>query len=619
MNLLSKYWLCVSWVLIFSVAGVSAAQASVIDDPNNVQWVSFRDLSSSAFSSHFTKLKNKGYRIVDADAVGGRYSSVWHKSDGRGWYKYRDMKSSTYHKRWTNLKNRGYRPIDVDAYYKGNALRYSGIWIKNTENYKWASFRNLTDAQFKDRFKEYRKKGYMPIDVEGYVVGGKLRYAIIWVENRDKLQWAERRNMSASSYKKKWTEYKAKGFRPIDFESYKKGKTQYYAAIWVKNTNRRRWASYRDMTKLGYANRWRTLRDKGYRLIDFERYNTSKGYRYAGIWRQNGNRINWKYRVAVDNKVKEYKDKNKTPGISVAVAKGGKIVYRRGFGYSDVKRKRVAHSETVYYTASVGKSIGATLAMRMKEKLGFDIKKKTRSFIPAMPSHHTHTVEQLLSHRACVLNKPSPEPKNQYNSAMSAAKTIWKSPLLSSCTPKIGTGSTYKYSNSAFTLLGAVLETRGKKNIVQLLQYYLAKPLGLESLRAEYPLTANYDRSERYVGKKKIEKWSRENSSWKVLAGGMEMHVVDLARLGIKLKKGQVMSKATRTVMWTAPDKTQNYGLGWVIRKNFVTHTGLFKGARSLIRIYKNKDLVIAILSNYQYDDELSVWKLADNIVKAVK
>ena len=97
------------------------------------------------------------------------------------------------------------------------------------------------------------------------------------------------------------------------------------------------------------------------------------------------------------------------------------------------------------------------------------------------------------------------------------------------------------------------------------------------------------------------------------------MHVVDLARLGIKLKKGQVMSKATRTVMWTAPDKTQNYGLGWGISKNFVEHDGRFEGARSLIRIYKNKDLVIGILSNYKWNVELSVNTLADNIVKVVK
>jgi CubicO group peptidase (beta-lactamase class C family) len=381
------------------------------------------------------------------------------------------------------------------------------------------------------------------------------------------------------------------------------------------------------MTKLGYANRWRTLRDKGYRLIDFERYNTSKGYRYAGIWRQNGNRINWKHRVAVDNKVKEYKDKNKTPGISLAVAKGGKIVYRRGFGYSDVKRKRVAHSETVYYTASVGKSIGATLAMRMTDKLGLDkkgtlvldIKKPTSDFIPTMPSHHTHTVAQLLSHRACVRNKPfNPEPNKQYNSALSAAPTFWDKTLLTPCT--IGDGSTSKYSNSAFTLLGAVLEAKGKKSISQLLQFYLAKPLGLGSLRAEYPLTYNYDRSERYVGKKKIKKWVRKNSSWKVLAGGMEIHAVDLARFGIKLKKGQVMKKETRDDMWTKPTKPwKNYGLGWFIWTNYVSHNGAFEGARSYIRIYKKKDLVIAILSNHKNNDGMGIISLADKIVKIVK
>ena len=97
------------------------------------------------------------------------------------------------------------------------------------------------------------------------------------------------------------------------------------------------------------------------------------------------------------------------------------------------------------------------------------------------------------------------------------------------------------------------------------------------------------------------------------------MHVVDLARLGIKLKKGQVMSNATRTVMWTAPDKTKNYGLGWVISTDYVSHDGSFIGARSYIRIYKNKDLVIAILSNHQNNDGMGIISLADKILKIVK
>ncbi len=530
------------------------------------------------------------------------------------------------------MKKRGRRPIDVDAYYKGAALRYSGIWIKNTENYKWASFRNLTDAQFKARFNEYRKKGYMPIDVEGYVVGGKLRYAVIWVENRDRIQWAEHRNMSASGYGKKWTEYKAKSFRPIDFESYKKGRTQYYAAIWVKNTNRCRCASYRDMTKLGYANRWRTLRDKGYRLIDFERYNTSKGYRYAGIWRQNGERANWPHRATVDRKVYDYWKINNLPGISVVVAEGGMIVYRRGFGDADVKKGRVAHGQTVYSAASVCKAIGATLYMRMKEKNpdGLNMTKKTRSYIPEMPRRHTHTVKQLLSHRGCVRHYKNVSPRSsipsvQYNTALSASKKFWKDKLV--CTP----GAAGKYSTHAYSFVGAVLEKAGNQSIGQLLRSRLAAPLGLGSLRAEFPLSSNYDRAQVYRLRdkdkaphpetNKNKKFSRDNNSWKVLGGGCELHAVDLARLGIKLKKGRVMRNATRREMWTKTGKVNNrdYGLSWFLTNSYVEHGGSWTGARSLIRIYKNKDLVIAIMSNRRnHKSGNKVWNLANAIANAL-
>ncbi len=54
-----------------------------------------------------------------------------------------------------------------------------------------------------------------------------------------------------------------------------------------KNTNGRGWGSYRDMSEPAYANRFREMRDLGYRVVDFERYTTANGIRYAGVWRQN--------------------------------------------------------------------------------------------------------------------------------------------------------------------------------------------------------------------------------------------------------------------------------------------------------------------------------------------
>ena len=127
---------------------------------------------------------------------------------------------------------------------------------------------------------------------------------------------------------------------------------QRYAAIWVKNTNGRGWYAYRDMTAQEYGNRWLQLRDGGYRVIDFEVYNTAQGTRYAGVWRQNGDRPNWRLKERVTALIEGYLKNNDIAGLGVAIAVDNQFRYLRGFGYADIAANRVFHSGTcLLYTS----------------------------------------------------------------------------------------------------------------------------------------------------------------------------------------------------------------------------------------------------------------------------
>ncbi len=176
-----------------------------------------------------------------------------------------------------------------------------------------------------------------------------------------------------------------------------------------------------ELTELAYANFWRQYRDEGFRLIDFERYNTASGPRYAGIWVENDSRHDYQRKGTLDRIISAYRTNNSLPGISVAVIRNGSMIYRRGFGFA-TKDTKVAHGETVYSAASVSKVIGGTLAGKLEAEQRLrdgtalirtlDLTLPTASylrkipvtfgFFVSIPAHHTHTVEQLLSHRGCV-------------------------------------------------------------------------------------------------------------------------------------------------------------------------------------------------------------------------
>jgi CubicO group peptidase (beta-lactamase class C family) len=618
-----------------------ALQASPADDPNDVTWVSERDLSSAEFSTNFTKWKNAGYRMIGINVESGKYAATWRQGDGKAWAEYRDLTSDEYGAKWQELKDQGYRPLDIEAYQRNGALNFAGIWIKAEDGLAWASFRNLTNDEFGAKFTEYRDAGYVPTNVDAYQVGSEWRYAVIWVKNKDNVAWALNRNMTAEEYATKWQAYKDQGLRLVDFESYQTSSGQRYAAIWYKNSNNRGWASYRDMTELAYANRFRQMRDQGYRVVDFERYSTASGTRYAGVWRQNGESLSWAKAAAVDNAIKNYVSSTNLPGLSVAIGLNNNVIFRRGYGYADVAAGKEAHSETVYDAASVSKVIGATLLMRLRQSntSAYDLNRTTRSYVAGLPSHHTHKLGQLLNHTGCVHHysnsveetdtNPATNPAHidelQYNSQATAAAEFWSDKLI--CTPP---SSGNNYSTHAFTFVGAVLEAVSGSTVPALVRTQLNEPFKLSSLRVKYPLVSDYERSALYTlqdtdkapnpTNNKNVAITQSNTSWKTLGGGLEVSPYDLARFGIAVRSSQIVSTATRDTMWTTT--AGSYGIGWGVSNNFVSHSGSAEGARSYIRVYTGNDnVVIAIMSNRRDHsiNGLDINDLADSIKTAMQ
>lgn len=591
-------------LLSVSLLPLSRAQAaggppSSILDPLSVSWASVRNMTSAQFSDYFDQKSRDGYMVIDieVDDIDGeqRVGAVWQKNiDGRGWAEWRNMTSDEFHQKWTELRDAGYRPIDQDAYYLNSQLRYAGVWIENKENLAWASYRNQTDAEFSADFKRYSDAGYIIVDVEAYPIGDELRYAAIWVKNVENLGWYEWRNLSSEEFAQKFDEYKGT-YRMLDVESYRFDGKQYYAGIWVENKNGRGWAEWRDMTAKSFGDKWLQLRDAGYRLVDYEKYDTANGTRYAGIWRQNSDRPNWRLKKDVDALLEAHADEFDIPGMSVAIAQNGKFVYLRGFGYADIDDEKIAHSRTVYRLASVSKAVAGVLSMRLVEQGEFALNDPSASYIPGLPNQHTHTVGQTLSNRSGIGHyEDYPSIVDEYTTALAATQQLWNTPLV--YTPGMG----YKYSTHAYTFLGASMEGAVGQQIATIVANQITTPNNLSSLQVENLDQADKNRATLYDSDN--DEVAFDDLSWKVLGGGLVSSAYDLARFGVKLLNGNIINGASRTTMWTAPDGQSSYAYGWSTGTEqgtqVVAKDGAQNGARSYIRMYPEKGIVIAVLTN---------------------
>lgn len=615
-----KFWL---FSLGIVVGLAEPAGGAVLKYEKEIGWASYRDLTSEQFAVKFAEYESSGYLMIDVDVYPSgsdmRYSMVWRKNtDGRGWAEHHDMSGASYGQRWREYKDMGYRPLDIESYRVGNQQRFAGIWVENREGLGWSSQRGMTSSDYDDYVTEQSDRGYRIIDVEVYATSSGLRYAAIWVQNSDNIQWAQRRGMTREAYQTEVDARGRNGYSVVDFESYRSGSGQLYAAIWERRPG---YASRvrTNRTATAFANLWRQYADEGYRLVDFERYETGSGARYGGIWIENRSRFRYERKAQLDVIITDFREENELPGISVAVVRDGRMIYRRGFGLADRANQRVAHGGTIYSAASISKVIAGTIATKLQDEgrlrngraVSLDLTRSTRSYLTnvrqsngntvTLPARHTHTVAQVFAHLSCIQHYDGPEPASgHYVRAIDAVPQIWDAAFFPMCT----VGVDREYSTHGYTYIAAVLEQVTGRTSAQLIRSEIAAPYGLSTMRAQWgstTLPANYDRAIPYDNSDDATTY-RDNS-WKVFGGGIECSPVDLARFGWKVVAGQIVdARARDDIMWTRVRSNKLNGIAWAIRtvnrRRVAEHGGVQTGARSHLRIYRDEGLVIAIMSN---------------------
>ena len=270
-----------------AVPGVPASKF----DPVAAGWASYSNQSATAFDRTLVEKRGQGYLPMDLDIAtdsGYEVGSVWQRNlDGRDWRQRRDLTSAQFTAEWESAKRAGFRPVEQQTYVLGGVRRWAGLWIKNTEGYPWASHRGQDNAQYLASSVEHRAAGLMPIDYDAYTTAGGLRHDTVWVKAPPNTDWYLGRNYrSAAEFRQQDAALKST-HRLIAFDAVHDGADQRYTGIWINNPSQRDAAVQIDQTKAAYDTTWRVYTDLGYRMVAFDRYQTTGGDRYAAIWRQN--------------------------------------------------------------------------------------------------------------------------------------------------------------------------------------------------------------------------------------------------------------------------------------------------------------------------------------------
>jgi D-alanyl-D-alanine carboxypeptidase len=294
------------------------------------------------------------------------------------------------------------------------------------------------------------------------------------------------------------------------------------------------------------------------------------------------------------------------PGAAVIVVRDGKPILRKGYGLANVELSIPITPEMVFRIGSVTKQFTAAAILKLAEAGKLALSDDIGRFLPDFPTRGKKiTVEQLLTHTSgikSITGMPSWPPRMREDWTPAQIIAFFQNEPLD-----FEPGTKWKYNNSGYHLLGAIIEKVSGKKYEDFVAETIFRPLGMERTRygGDAPIipgrVQGYERTPGGIVNAPYVSMTQPYS-----AGALVSTVDDLARWQAALDRDGFLSAESRRRMWTPvtlPDGTATrYGFGWGIwsyeRHAVIEHGGAINGFVSANARWPDDCISVAVLSN---------------------
>ena len=295
-----------------------------------------------------------------------------------------------------------------------------------------------------------------------------------------------------------------------------------------------------------------------------------------------------------------------TPGASVIVIDGDKVLFKKAYGLANVESKIAATTHTNYRLASVTKQFTAMAIMILAERKRLSYDDSLASFFPGFPEYGKQiTVRQLLNHTSGII---------AYEDVMDEKATVPLSDqdvlelMKQQDHTNFPPGSAYRYSNSGYVLLGLIVEKASGVSFPEFLRQNIFAPLKMKGT-VLYHRDDRSDEAHRAYGySKRGDVFVRTDQSLTsstrgdgtVYSSVEDLYKWDRALRGTKLVKDTTLQQAFTS--GANVDEDTGYGFGWFIEKRHgqrtVWHSGNTIGCTQFIRRYLDRKFTIIVQAN---------------------
>ncbi|OYY89696.1 MAG: serine hydrolase [Sphingomonas sp. 28-66-16] len=323
----------------------------------------------------------------------------------------------------------------------------------------------------------------------------------------------------------------------------------------------------------------------------------------------------------VDRVVAASLAKTGVPSASVAIVRGGKLVFAKAYGKQS-ETMTVASVEAPYQIASVSKQFtaAAMLLLQRDGKLGLD--DKVSKYVLDISGGDTITLRQLLTHTSGLQDY---WPQDYSFAAMATPTTPqgivdrWaKKPL------DFAPGTQWQYSNTGYVVAGMIVEKVAGMPLLDFLQARVFAPLGIKAMDQDLAIGPGYPQGyQRFaLGPVRVERPAAHG--WLFAAGELSMSPSDLAKWDIARLDRTLLPAgdwaAQETPAKLADGTNTGYGLGVSVGTReghrYVEHSGEAVGFLTENIVFPDDKAAVVVAVNSDFSDAFTT--IAGALVKLV-
>lgn len=292
-----------------------------------------------------------------------------------------------------------------------------------------------------------------------------------------------------------------------------------------------------------------------------------------------------------------------TPSASIAVVRGGRIVFARAYGKAS-ETMPIASPTLPYQIASISKQFTGAAVLLLAEDGKLSLDDMVSKYVPGITEGDHITIRQLLSHTSGLQDY---WPQDYSFKAMATPITPqgivdrWaKKPL------DFAPGTQWQYSNTGYVVAGMIVEKVAGQPLLAFLQQRVFKPLGITAYDQDLAVGPHFPQGygRHALGPLRVEPPAAQG--WLFAAGELSMSASDLAKWDIARIDRTILApvdwQAQETPVKLSDGSNSRYGLGVFIGsqdgRKMIEHSGEAVGFISENLVFPDDKAAFVVLTN---------------------